>query len=591
MYVTHTLTMDLSGPAVVPKVDMVQRDRFVRKMNLVLQSDGDPWEIPEHTHAIICYQKADGTGGEYDTLPDGRKAYSAEGNVLSLEVAPQVLTKPGPVRMAVDLLLGDAKLSTFMILLYVQKAIPLGLTSEDYFKLEGFLPIPENGEMGQLLRIAGVSEAGQVTGVEGYDVSALLEEARDSGLFDGKSAYQIAVDNGFEGTEAEWLESLKGKGISAALGNIAQINITGQLTTDYNVIVDFNGSRLRRVKDPVEDTDGVNKAYVDRALAGAGGRKYPESWDQAVAAVRDRVNALQNAAGRSSFSFLWFSDLLIGAGEDHCFGALGAALMDRCRIPVAILSGGAVAEGLTSEEAWVDAVYASDDALADVETGKLLRAQGVSDGAYGTGYLTTVEDNTAYSALFRRQEEDPRRVFGPEGSYFYLDQPHRKVRFLVLNCCCRQSGSGALGYGAEQIRWLADDALVFPESGWSLVLVSHVSPEDSRVVDGEAVLEVVTAFHYSRSFGVTVDDEQISGDFTGAVQAEIVGFFCGGTGEDTMNDSLNPFYIVTIRPGIDRTAEENSTGRYAMDVVTVDPATKFVNMTRLGPGTDRMFLH
>lgn len=28
---------------------------------------------------------------------------------------------------------------------------------------------------------------------------------------DGKSAYEIAVDNGFEGTEQEWLESLKGK--------------------------------------------------------------------------------------------------------------------------------------------------------------------------------------------------------------------------------------------------------------------------------------------------------------------------------------------------------------------------------------------
>lgn len=26
----------------------------------------------------------------------------------------------------------------------------------------------------------------------------------------GKSAYQVAVDNGFEGTEKEWLESLKG---------------------------------------------------------------------------------------------------------------------------------------------------------------------------------------------------------------------------------------------------------------------------------------------------------------------------------------------------------------------------------------------
>ena len=27
----------------------------------------------------------------------------------------------------------------------------------------------------------------------------------------GKSAYDIAVLNGFEGTEAEWLESLRGK--------------------------------------------------------------------------------------------------------------------------------------------------------------------------------------------------------------------------------------------------------------------------------------------------------------------------------------------------------------------------------------------
>ena len=27
---------------------------------------------------------------------------------------------------------------------------------------------------------------------------------------DGKSAYQIALDNGFSGTESEWLESLQG---------------------------------------------------------------------------------------------------------------------------------------------------------------------------------------------------------------------------------------------------------------------------------------------------------------------------------------------------------------------------------------------
>lgn len=31
-----------------------------------------------------------------------------------------------------------------------------------------------------------------------------------SGSLQGKSAYEIAVENGFEGTEQEWLESLKG---------------------------------------------------------------------------------------------------------------------------------------------------------------------------------------------------------------------------------------------------------------------------------------------------------------------------------------------------------------------------------------------
>ena len=39
---------------------------------------------------------------------------------------------------------------------------------------------------------------------------------------DGKSAYEIAVSNGFEGTEQEWLESLKGIGIPAG-GKAGQI--------------------------------------------------------------------------------------------------------------------------------------------------------------------------------------------------------------------------------------------------------------------------------------------------------------------------------------------------------------------------------
>lgn len=53
--------------------------------------------------------------------------------------------------------------------------------------------------------------AGAVQGIPGKDGK--------NGI-DGKSAYQIALDNGYIGTESEWLESLKGKD-----GNSSEINL------------------------------------------------------------------------------------------------------------------------------------------------------------------------------------------------------------------------------------------------------------------------------------------------------------------------------------------------------------------------------
>lgn len=47
---------------------------------------------------------------------------------------------------------------------------------------------------------------------------------------DGKSAYQIAVDNGFVGTEVEWLQSLKGEpGKDAEISNSDISNITSEV--------------------------------------------------------------------------------------------------------------------------------------------------------------------------------------------------------------------------------------------------------------------------------------------------------------------------------------------------------------------------
>lgn len=71
---------------------------------------------------------------------------------------------------------------------------------------------------------------------------------------DGKSAYQIAKDNGFSGTEAEWLGSLKGEA-----GKTPHIGVNGNWfigdadtgisagTNDYNKLINrpqLNGQPL-----------------------------------------------------------------------------------------------------------------------------------------------------------------------------------------------------------------------------------------------------------------------------------------------------------------------------------------------------------
>lgn len=55
-----------------------------------------------------------------------------------------------------------------------------------------------------------------------------------AGALTGKSAYQVAVDNGFVGTEQEWLVSLKSVLTEQDKENIADI-VLGELPTTEGV--------------------------------------------------------------------------------------------------------------------------------------------------------------------------------------------------------------------------------------------------------------------------------------------------------------------------------------------------------------------
>ena len=74
---------------------------------------------------------------------------------------------------------------------------------------------------------------------------------------------------------------------------------------------------------------------------------------------------------------------------------------------------------------------------------------------------------------------------GPDGSYYYLDDPGAKVRYLVLNSVWCPYGEDETGrpsipgrmttaLGQEQLTWVAQVGLRFEEPGWALVVMTHV---------------------------------------------------------------------------------------------------------------------
>lgn len=134
MEVINNLKIDLLKPGVKPMVNAMQADENSRVLEIALSANGSEWEIPDGVSFSMAYKKPDGTKGLYDTLPDGSSASSVDGNVVSIRLAPQMLTVPGIVTASVVISAGDQRISTFPIIVNVIQNPAVGAVgSEDYY--------------------------------------------------------------------------------------------------------------------------------------------------------------------------------------------------------------------------------------------------------------------------------------------------------------------------------------------------------------------------------------------------------------------------------------------------------------------------
>lgn len=170
MIVTHKITMDFLHPGQTPQITAVQNDRYTREVEISLYADTEPWHIPEDVSVLIGYRKNGGSGGEYNTLPDGTQAWKQEENRLTISLVPQMLSDAGLATLAVSLISGDKEINTFGLQIRVEPNAREEMeASEDYVNVTGFVPAPVNAKAGQFLRVSQVDETGRVTAVETAD--------------------------------------------------------------------------------------------------------------------------------------------------------------------------------------------------------------------------------------------------------------------------------------------------------------------------------------------------------------------------------------------------------------------------------------
>ena len=107
-------------------------------------------------------------------------------------------------------------------------------------------------------------------------LSTLLERLKDTvTVVNGKSAYEVAVDNGFEGTEKEWLESFSSSDeLKAVLGDYVVIDAgwsgNSLVPVDPSATIPENDYIIYRVKQ----NDGVSYLYYTINSQGTGYDKW-----------------------------------------------------------------------------------------------------------------------------------------------------------------------------------------------------------------------------------------------------------------------------------------------------------------------------
>jgi len=240
------------------------------------------------------------------------------------------------------------------------------------------------------------TEAEWLTSLEGADGADGATGAAGSDGANGASAYEVALANGFTGTETEWLTSLEGAdGADGATGAAGSDGADGASAYAVAVANGFTGTEAEWLTS-LEGADGADGATGAQGIQGLKGDK-GDKGDAGAAGSDggDGASAYEVAVanGFTGTEAEWLTSLEGADGADGATGAAGADGADGASAYAL-----AVANGFTGTEAeWLTSLEGADGATgaagSDGADGASAYEIALSNGFTGTEaeWLTSLE--------------------------------------------------------------------------------------------------------------------------------------------------------------------------------------------------------
>lgn len=180
MQINREIQMHLDRKDPTPAVDAVQGET-ARSVTLALFDKGQPWTVPADASVLIRYRKGDLTGGVYDSLPDGTRAWNIRDNLVDIRIAPQALAVSGVTAMQAAIVAEGEELASFIFRVCVESDPSIGtLASDDYINIGQWL-------MPRIYQFVSEAEAAAATAVRAAE-EALRTAASISSRYDPQYA-------------------------------------------------------------------------------------------------------------------------------------------------------------------------------------------------------------------------------------------------------------------------------------------------------------------------------------------------------------------------------------------------------------------